>query len=302
MGLRTCQLLLRNSEFLYIIVDKRRFMPDFSLQEIVPGVLVALGGVCNRGIISGSEGVLVVDSGMSVAEATPLRTAAQEYCKQGSLSLFNTHPHGDHVYGNQVFADYPIFAQEGVRENLVTSGEQTLANWKKQYPQMAQLISDVIITPPTITFEDEMTVSLGDVEVELIYLSAAHSPSDSVAWLPQSRTLFAGDLLFNTIVPAMPPGGNSANWIRALERLEKLEAAHVIPGHGPVQTPAELANLRNWFITLRTHVGNAIASGSDRETTLTKVAAEIQTVAPRGAQERLPMVIGQVFDELSEAL
>lgn len=276
-------------------------MPDFSLQKVVPGVLVALGGVCNRGIIYGSQGVLVVDSGISVAEATPLRAAALEYCKQGSLSLFNTHPHGDHVYGNQLFADYPIFAHEGVRDNLVASGEQTLANWK-QNPQMVQFLSDVTITPPTLTFEDEMVVSLGDIEVELIYLGIAHSPSDSVAWLPQLRTLFAGDLLFNTIVPAMPPGGNSANWIHALERLEQLEPEHVIPGHGPVQTPAELTHLRNWFITLRTQVGNAIASGWDRETTLARVAAEIQTVAPRGAQERLPMVIGQVFDELNAAL
>jgi len=276
-------------------------MSDFRLQEVAPGVLVALGGVCNRGVIYGREGVLVVDSGISIAEATPLYAAALDYCKQGSLSLFNTHPHGDHVYGNQLFADHPIFAHEGVRDNLVTSGEQTLANWK-QNPQMAQFLSDVTITPPTLTFEDQMTVSLGDIEVELIYLGIAHSPSDSVAWLPQSCTLFAGDLLFNTIVPAMPPGGNSANWISALERLEQLDAEHVIPGHGPIQTPAELANLRNWFITLRTQVSNAIASGWDRETTLAKVAGEIQRVAPRGAQERLPMAIGGVFDELSAAM
>ncbi len=276
-------------------------MSNFSLQEIVPGVFVALGGVCNRGIIYGHQGILVVDSGISVAEATPLHAAALEYCKQGSLSLFNTHPHGDHVYGNQLFADYPIIAHEGVRDNLVASGEQTLANWK-QNPQMTQFLSDVTITPPTLTFEDEITVHLGDVEIELIYMGAAHSPSDSVAWLPQSRTLFTGDLLFNTMVPAMPPGSNSANWIHALECLEQLEPEHVIPGHGPVQTPTELANLRNWFITLRSLVGDAIANGWDRETTLTKVAAEIQAVAPRGNQERLPMAIGQVYAELSTTL
>jgi len=273
-------------------------MPEFSLHEVVPEVLVALGGVCNRGIISGSGNVLVVDSGLNVTEATPLHTAAQGYCKEGSLSLFNTHPHGDHVYGNQVFTDGPIIAHEGVREDLMASGELTLAKWK-QNPQMGHLLSDVTITLPTLTFEDEMTVSLGDIEIELLYLGRAHSPSDSVAWLPQSRTLFAGDLLFNTIVPAMPPGGNSANWVHALERLEQLGAEHVIPGHGPVQTALELANLRNWLVTLRTHVGNAIASGWDRETTLTKVAAEMQAVAPRGAEERLPAAIGQVFDELS---
>ncbi len=272
-------------------------MPDFSIQEIVPGVMAALGGVCNRGIISQGGSVLVVDSGVAAAEATPLRAAAQEYRKEGSLYLFNTHPHGDHVYGNQVFADSPIIAHEGVRNDLVTNGERTLADWK-QNPRMAAFVSDVTITPPTITFQEKMTVFVGNIEVQLLYLGIAHSPSDSVAWLPQSRTLFAGDLLFNTIVPALPPGGNSANWVHALEQLEQLGAEHAIPGHGPIQTPTALADLRHWFITLRAQIGEAIASGWDRETTITRVAQQIQEVAPRGAPERLARGIGQVFDEM----
>ncbi len=275
-------------------------MPDFSIfsiQEIVPGVMAALGGVCNRGIISQGGSVLVVDSGVAPTEATPLRAAAQEYRKEGALYLFNTHPHGDHVYGNQVFADSPIIAHEGVRNDLVTNGERTLADWK-QNPRMAAYVSDVTITPPTMTFQEKMTVFVGDIEVQLLYLGIAHSPSDSVAWLPQSRTLFTGDLLFNAIAPALPPGGNSAHWIHALEQLEQLGAEQAIPGHGPIQTPAALADLRHWFITLRAQVGEAIASGWDRETTITKVAQQIQEVAPRGASERLPRSIGQVFDEM----
>jgi len=273
-------------------------MPDFSIQEIVPGVNIALGGVCNRGIINQGGSVLVVDSGIAVAEATPLRAAAQERRKEGALYLFNTHPHGDHVYGNQVFADSPIVAHVGVRHDLVNHGEQTLANWR-QNSRMAAFISDVIITPPTITFQEKVTLFVGDIEVQLLYLGIAHSPSDSVAWLPQSCTLFAGDLLFNAIVPAMPPGGNSANWVHALEQLEQLGVEHAIPGHGPIQTPAALADLRRWFITLRAQVGEAIASGWDRETTVTKVAQRMQELAPRGSEERLSTGIGQVFDELS---
>lgn len=274
-------------------------MPDLSIQEIVPGVNVALGGICNRGIISQGGSVLVVDSGIAAVEATPLRTAAQEYQKGGILSLFNTHPHGDHVYGNQVFGDCPIIAHAGVRNDMVNNGEQTLAMWK-QNPRMGSLVSDVKITPPTITFQDKMTLFIGDIEVQLLYLGIAHSPSDSVAWLPQSRTLFTGDLLFNAIVPAMPPGGNSAHWVQALEQLEQLGAAYAIPGHGPVQTPVALTDLRHWFITLRAQVGEAIASGWDREKTSTNVAASLQKIAPRGTEERLPTAIGQVFSEMSQ--
>lgn len=273
-------------------------MADLSIQEIVPGVNAALGGICNRGLISGGGSVLVVDSGIAVAEAAPLRATAQERQKDGALYLFNTHPHGDHVYGNQIFADGPIIAHEGVRNDLLAYGEQVLAGWRKN-PQMAALLSNVVITPPTLTFQDQMTLFIGDIEVQLLYLAHAHSPSDSVAWLPQSRTLFTGDLLFNAIVPAMPPGGSVANWIQALEKLEALEVEHAIPGHGPIQTAEALADLRRWFLFLRTQVGEAQALGWDRETTITHVAQQLQKFAPRRNEERLPNVIGQAFDELS---
>ena len=273
-------------------------MPELTLQEIAPGVVAALGGICNRGLIHHGGSVLVVDSGIGPAEAAPLRAAAEQRRAGGALYLFNTHPHGDHMYGNQVFAESPIVAHEGVRRNLVTHGEQTLATWR-QDPRMAALTSEVTITPPTLTFQDKALMYIGDIEIHLLYLGIAHSPSDSVAWLPQSKTLFAGDLLFNTIVPAMPAGGNSATWVQALEHLERLEAAYAIPGHGPIQTPAALGELRRWFITLRTQVGDALASGWDRETTLTRVAERMRQLAPRGMEERLPNAIGRVFDELN---
>ncbi|GCE15377.1 MBL fold metallo-hydrolase [Tengunoibacter tsumagoiensis] len=275
-------------------------MADLTIQEIVPGVNAALGGVCNRGLISQGGSVLVIDSGIAVTEAAPLRAAAQERRKDGALYLFNTHPHGDHVYGNQVFTDNPIIAHEGVRNNLITHGEETLAAWR-QNQDMAALISDVVITPPTLTFRDHLTLFVGDIEVQLRYLARAHSLSDSVAWLPQSRTLFTGDLLFNTFVPALPRGGSVENWIQALEKLIALEAEHVIPGHGPIQTAEALTDLRRWFLFLRTQVGEALASDWDRETTIANIVPQLQKFDPRGNEERLPNVIGQAFDELSKA-
>lgn len=282
------------------MVSKGEKMADLSFQEIVPGVHAALGGICNRGLISQGGSVLVVDSGVAVAEAAPLRDAALERQRDGALYLFNTHPHGDHVYGNQVFTDYPLIAHEGVRNDLLAHGEEVLATWRKN-PQMAALLSDVVITPPTLTFQDQITLFIGEIEVQLLYLTRAHSPSDSVAWLPQSRTLFTGDLLFNGIVPAMPPGGSMENWIQALEKLEALEVVHAIPGHGPIQTAEALTDLRRWFLFLRTQVGEAQALGWDRETTITNVTQQLQKFAPRGHEERLPNILGQAFDELSRA-
>jgi cyclase len=275
-------------------------MPDFTLQEVITGVNIAFGGICNRGIITSKGSVLVIDAGINAAEASPLREAAQQFQQQGPLMLFNTHPHGDHVYGNQVFADCTIIAQKDLHADLVKNGEQTIAAWK-QRPGMGDAIKDVVLTIPTVTFDDKLTVFVGDIEVQLIHFGIAHSPSDTVAWLPQFKILFTGDLLFNTIVPVLPPGSNSGNWVHALEQLQQIGAEHVIPGHGPVQAPSALEDLHQWLLTLRSQVSSAISAGLSREATIEKVAPEMQKVAPRNMEERLTIGIGSVYDELSQA-
>lgn len=274
-------------------------MSDFTVKEVLPGINVALGGICNRGIIEDQGSVLVIDSGISAGEATPLRAAALEYLTDGgTLSLFNTHPHGDHVFGNQVFASDTIIGQQALKDDMVAHGEQALAGFK-QRPQMAAMLGDVTITPPAVTFRDSYALPVGDIEVQFHHFGIAHSPSDSIAWLPQTRILFAGDLLFNNLVPAMPPGGNAANWIQALEKLEQFDALHVIPGHGPVQSPDALASLRTWLIELHARVSAAIEAGWQQEKSVEKLTEEMKGLAPRASQERLPGAIQQVYEQIS---
>jgi len=273
-------------------------MTNLATQELTPGVLLVLEGICNRGIIQKGGRALVVDSGVGPAEAAPLRSLVESYVDGRQLFLCNTHAHGDHVYGNQVFADCPIIAHTDLRHEMVTSGAETLAGWR-QNPRMAAWVDDVIVTPPTVVFTDMIGFFFEDLEVQLRYVGAAHSASDSVVWLPQSRTLFTGDLLFNAIVPAMPPGCNLVAWEHALDALIGLEPEHVVPGHGPVQSPAALADLRGWFARLHAQVGDAKAKGWDREAAVARVAASMQDLVPCGREERLPAAVGQAFDQFA---
>ncbi len=273
-------------------------MPDFQVREIVPNVCAVLGGVCNRGISAGKDGTLVVDSGISVAEATPLYQAARERAGQGHLSLFNTHSHGDHVYGNQIFAACPIIASSDVREVLAARGEEQLAGWRAG--PYAETVAGVRLTLPSVTFDERLVIYLGGIEVHLIRMGTAHSPGDAVAWLPEQRVLFAGDLLFNDLVPAMPPGGDTSTWARALEKLEELGAEHVIPGHGPIEPPTALGSLRDWIISLRAHVGAAVAGGADRETASKEIATAMRGAYPaRGNEARLPVAIERAFENIA---
>jgi cyclase len=276
-------------------------MAEFHLHPIAPGINAYLGGICNRGIISDHGNVLVVDSGVNIAEATPLRAIVDEQRTGGWLTLFNTHPHLDHFGGNQLFSDVPIIAQQAARTAIIQTGEQTLAAWR-QNPQVSEAIKDVKITLPNITFQDILTIFVGEIEVQLIHFGVAHSPSDTVAWLPQTKTLFAGDLLFNDVVPALPPGGNAAHWLDVLGRLQEFGAEQVIPGHGPIQAPSALQALHTWMDMLYTRVVDAVKNDWDLDTTIARIPAEMQSSMPRSnAEQRFPNIITQVYNQVRQS-
>ena len=56
--------------------------------------------------------------------------------------------------------------------------------------------------PPFVTFERRLNVYVDDLLVELHHFgTAAHTTNDVVAWIPERRVLFTGDLVFNGGTP-----------------------------------------------------------------------------------------------------
>jgi cyclase len=102
------------------------------------------------------------------------------------------------------------------------------------------------LTPPTVTFDDRLTVYVDDLRVELLYLGPAHTTSDIVAWIPERKLLFSGDLVFNGGTP-FALGGSVGGWLDAMDRLEALGAETIVPGHGPVAGPEVLGQVRRYL-------------------------------------------------------
>ena len=91
----------------------------------------------------------------------------------------------------------------------------------------------IVLTLPTQSFEHELTLRVGDKDVRLFMLGPAHTRGDAVAYVPQDRTLFGGDLLFIGGHPIVWDG-QFGNWIGACERMLSWDIETVVPGHGPV--------------------------------------------------------------------
>jgi glyoxylase-like metal-dependent hydrolase (beta-lactamase superfamily II) len=95
----------------------------------------------------------------------------------------------------------------------------------------------------------------------MIFTGGAHAPEDLMLFVKEDRLLFAGDLLYAGRVPFVG-NADSANWLRAMDKLIALDAQVVVPGHGPAtrDVQRDLVLTRDYLRFLRESMGAAVAN------------------------------------------
>ena len=120
--------------------------------------------------------------------------------------------------------------------------------------------------PPDITFMERMTIVLGGKRFLLLYAGPAHSSSDIMMMVEPDGVLFAGDIVQNGRIPFMNSDDvDTAQWLRALAEVEKLDPKFIIPGHGRPSTDARQAIVftRDYIQYVRDAMGKAVETWTD---------------------------------------
>ncbi|MFE4261373.1 MBL fold metallo-hydrolase [Streptomyces sp. NPDC056883] len=201
-----------------------------------PGVYAYVqpdGGWClnNAGFVTGGGRTLLVDTAATERRALALRAAVLAAGAPLPRTVVNTHHHGDHTYGNGVFApEALVLGHENARSEQLAAGRQLELIWP------ATDFGSLDITAPDLTYGDRMTLYVGETEVRVLHPGVAHTTGDSLVWLPEQRVVFTGDLVFAEGTPFLAMG-SLAGSLRALELLRSLGAETVVPGHGPLTDP-----------------------------------------------------------------
>jgi glyoxylase-like metal-dependent hydrolase (beta-lactamase superfamily II) len=116
------------------------------------------------------------------------------------------------------------------------------------------------LTPPTVTYEHAMHLYAGDGAINVLSLPG-HTGGDSIVVVPQARTVFAGDLFWNRMMPTIIDG-SIESWIASLDAmLADWDGYSFVPGHGDVGGRQEVAAFRDYLRTLRVLAATAITEG-----------------------------------------
>lgn len=208
----------------------------------------------NIGVCSGSDGVLMIDDQFE-ALAEKIQSAIDAITKSPLRFVLNTHYHGDHTGGNPAFGrKAPILAQENVRVRLLAkTGGQEMAP--------AGL--------PLLTYDDGVMLHMNGEEIRVVHYPKGHTDGDSVVYFTTSKVVHTGDLYFNGRFPFvdLDAGGSVRGTLANVGAIlkELPPDGKVIPGHGPLSTPAELKAWRDALADCVALVEQALASGKSVE-------------------------------------
>lgn len=194
----------------------------------------------NVGLVVGETGVLVFDTRASHRQAQVLIEDIRIVTAAPVRWVVNSHWHWDHTFGNHEFAGSALYGHERCRERLLADGvaakEDALA-WVGEAGR-GQL-EEVVITPPTNTFTDEVTIDLGSRTVTLSYLGLAHTDNDIVMTVSDADVVFAGDIIEESAPPYFGDSFPLA-WPDTVRGAMDLGSVFV-PGHGDVMSLERVA-------------------------------------------------------------
>jgi glyoxylase-like metal-dependent hydrolase (beta-lactamase superfamily II) len=222
--------------------------PTVNVAEIADGVYRFAYNNHRSLFIVTDEGVLATDPQSTeaaeryVEEIRRITDAPIEY-------LVYSHYHNDHASGGDVFGeDVTVVSHENVVGHLGEAGMED-------------------VRPPDETFEDALTLTIGDVEVELTHLGHSETDSNLILHVPSRRLAFVvetylvGELPWRNMAT-----GDLDGWITALETIAGYDVDQIVPGHGDmVGTGNDARALIEYLETLKAAVAERMADGQSLE-------------------------------------
>jgi len=282
----------------WLLLQSAPASPGAEVVRLAEGVYARIAepdgeAVGNAGFVVLESGVLVFDTHATPGAGEALRAEVRKVTNLPIRFVVNSHFHPDHTHGNQAFSaggtadvlastqtrrdilqkDIPAMNRSlaVVREQLARLQKDLLAartsadyaTLRDQIAQRQKFLDRMVglrVVSPIVTLDRRLDVGDGARPLRLSYLGRGQTDGDVVLVLPDTKIAFAGDLFFNSALPAAQDAF-LLDWSETLGALLDLDVETFVPGHGPVGTRADVQRFRRYLDDLRSLVEPSVAKG-----------------------------------------
>ncbi|MFD2207076.1 MBL fold metallo-hydrolase [Kiloniella antarctica] len=258
----------------------------------------------NTGVIIGDEGVMVIDTQATPYMAGDVLRKIREITDKPVKFALLSHYHAVRVLGAAAFDPENIISSRLTLEMIEERGQQ---DWDSEFGRFPRLFQGHETIPgltwPTIVFDQKLTVDLGNRKVEIMHVGKGHTQGDTIAWLPEEKVLYAGDLVEYGATP-YTGDAHLAEWPATLEKLRALKPNKLVPGRGDALESAEkceeaISQTRAFITDLYSNAQEAVAKGWDLQTLFNKCR---ETMAPKYGhwviyEHCMPFDVARAYDE-----
>ena len=230
----------------------------------------------NTGVIIGDDAVMIIDATATPVAAQGVIQKVREITDKPIKYVVLTHYHAVRVLGASGYQGeglQQIIASQDTYDLIVERGQQDMDSEIGRFPRLFQAVESVPgLTWPTMTFQGEMSVWLGKLEVKIKQVGRGHTKGDTIVYLPSQNICFSGDLV-EADAACYTGDAYLADWPQTLDNLAAMQFDKLIPGRGPaLMTPEAvqkgLAYTRDFVSTLYQSAQEAVAQGMDLNATM----------------------------------
>ncbi|RUA06340.1 MAG: MBL fold metallo-hydrolase [Gammaproteobacteria bacterium] len=217
-----------------------------------------LGNNSTHGFIVTKDGVILVDSGGSYLGAQQIHQMIQKITDKPIKIVINTGGQDHRWLGNEYFHKLgaKIISSSKTHEDQIARADFHMSKLKRL---IGKALDGTHPFYSTDTFDANKTLDFGGIHLELYYFGGAHTVGDIMVWMPSTKTMFTGDIVFNDRILGIGPAKNFQSWMHIFEKMASFKPKHIVPGHG---NPSDLAtakhNTYDYLAFLKKEVGKIL--------------------------------------------
>jgi len=226
------------------------------------------GNMVNTCFVQTNKGFVVIDSGPTYAYATQAYAQMQKISPLPVLYVINTHDHDDHWLGNSFYKEKgalligPRTYEENIFKGMETRMQRVLG--KVLFGKTSIVKLDTIV-------DSNLSLRVGAKNFEIKQLEpVAHTKGDLIVYMSEYKLVFAGDLVFNDRLTSLRDGSLLGS-LKALHGIDVLDAKIIVGGHGYVTDANATKHLKEYLLTMKKEVQNALDNDISMEAVTKKV-------------------------------